>query len=158
MGLDLREFRDALGSFATGVCVVTANPAGFSPFGMTVNSFASVSLDPSLVIWSLQNSSDCFEPFDKADRFTINVLSESQRDLSNYYARRDQHQLLADHFRIGKTGTPVLRGAVSSLECRVWQRYPGGDHTILVGEVLEMDYNRNEEPLVFHAGKYGSIR
>ncbi|WP_051083833.1 flavin reductase family protein [Dasania marina] len=158
MSLDLREFRDALGSFATGVCVVTAHPEGFEPFGMTVNSFAALSLEPSLVLWSLQNSSDCYAAFEKADHYTINVLSDSQRDLSNYYAKRDQHTLLDEHYRIGKTGSPILRGAVSSLECKIWARYPGGDHIILVGEVLEMDYRRNEEPLVFHAGKYGTIR
>ncbi|MGK0443004.1 MAG: flavin reductase (DIM6/NTAB) family NADH-FMN oxidoreductase RutF [Pseudohongiellaceae bacterium] len=158
MSLDLREFRDALGSFATGVCVVTANPEGFEPLGMTVNSFAAVSLEPSLVLWSLQNTSDCYEAFEKSDHYTVNVLTESQRDLSNYYARGDQHILLPEHYRIGKSGCPVLRGAVSSLECKIWARYPGGDHIILVGEVLEMEYNRNEEPLVFHAGKYGSIR
>lgn len=158
MSLNPREFRDAVGSFATGVCVITANPQGVEPFGMTVNSFASVSLDPALVLWSIQNDSDCFEAFEQAERFTVNVLAEDQRDISNQYAKKNQHDLSKAHYRLGKTATPVLRGAVSSLECEVWARYPGGDHTIIVGKVLEMSYNRNEEPLVFHAGQYGAIR
>jgi flavin reductase (DIM6/NTAB) family NADH-FMN oxidoreductase RutF len=158
MSFEPREFRDALGSFATGVCVITANPEGQAPFGMTVNSFASVSLDPPLVLWSLQNNSECYQAFEKADKFAVNILAQDQQDKSNAYAKKGDHALAADDFRLGKTGTPILRGAVTSFECRVWARYPGGDHVILVGEVLEMESNANKAPLLFHAGKYGAIR
>lgn len=158
MNFDPRDFRNALGQFATGVCVITANPDGFEPFGMTVNSFASVSLTPPLVLWSLQNDSECFPAFAAADRFAVNVLTSEQKALSSQYARKGEHSLPADQYRIGKSGCPVLRQALVSFECRVWARYPGGDHVILVGEVLQMNTNSNGKPLLFHAGKYGEIR
>jgi flavin reductase (DIM6/NTAB) family NADH-FMN oxidoreductase RutF len=88
MSFDSREFRDALGSFATGVCVITANPEGHAPFGMTVNSFSSVSLDPALLLWNLQNNSECLPAFEKTDRFAVNILTTEQQDLSNYYAKK----------------------------------------------------------------------
>ncbi|MGK0500679.1 MAG: flavin reductase (DIM6/NTAB) family NADH-FMN oxidoreductase RutF, partial [Oceanicoccus sp.] len=139
MSLDSREFRNALGSFATGVCVITANPEGYQPFGMTVNSFASVSLDPALVLWSLQNNSECLSAFEKADKFAINILAADQQDLSNLYAKKSDHVLSPEHYRIGKSGSPILRGVVTSFECDIWARYPGGDHIILVGEVNHIE-------------------
>ena len=158
MSLDSREFRNALGTFATGVCVITANPEGYDPFGMTVNSFASVSLDPALVLWSLQNNSECLPAFEKADKFAINILSADQQDLSNLYAKKGDHVLAPEHFRIGKSGSPVLRGVVTTFECNVWARYPGGDHVILVGEVTDMETNGNKQPLLFNAGQYRELR
>lgn len=158
MSLDPREFRNALGQFPTGVCVITAHPEGYQPFGMTVNSFASVSLDPPLVLWSLQNNSECFEAFAKADKFAVNILASDQQELSNLYAKKGDHNLQPGHFRIGKTGNPVLRGALTTFETRIWARYPGGDHIILVGEVLEMEQRPTGAPLLFHAGRYGEVR
>ncbi|QQD16644.1 flavin reductase family protein [Spongiibacter nanhainus] len=158
MNFDPRAFRDAMGQFTTGVCVITANPPGVAPFGMTVNSFASVSLDPALLLWSLRNDSECYEAFAAAKRFGVNVLCEDQQHLSNQYSKKDDHQLNPEHFRIGKTGVPVLRGALTSFECDIWQRYDGGDHIILVGEVLEMDCRPNGRPLVFQGGRYKALR
>lgn len=158
MSLDSREFRNALGTFTTGVCVVTANPEGAVPFGMTVNSFASVSLDPALILWSIQNDSECLEGFDKANRFAVNILAIDQMDLSNQYAAKGDHALDPAHFRLGRSGLPLLRGVVTSFECKLWARYPGGDHTILVGEVTAMENNPNKLPLLFSAGKYCQIR
>lgn len=158
MSFDGREFRNALGTFTTGVCVVTANPEGVAPFGMTVNSFASVSLDPALILWSIQNDSECLEGFDKASRFAVNILAVDQMALSNQYAAKGDHALDPAHFRLGRSGLPLLRGVVTSFECNVWARYPGGDHTILVGEVTAMENNPNKLPLLFSAGKYCQIR
>ena len=88
---DTKQFRDALGEFATGVCIATAAPAGSEPIGMTINSFSSVSLDPPLVLWSIHNSSDCFQKFDVSETFSISVLSQAQQDLSNHYAKPGDH-------------------------------------------------------------------
>lgn len=158
MSLDSREFRNALGTFTTGVCVITANPEGMNPFGMTVNSFASVSLDPALVLWSIQNDSECLAGFDQANHFAVNVLAQDQMELSNLYAKKGDHELDKAHYRLGRTGLPVLRGAVTSFECSLWERYPGGDHTILVGKVVAMESNPNKLPLLFSAGKYCQLR
>lgn len=157
MSFDPRDFRNALGQFATGVCVITANPEGHAPFGMTVNSFASVSLDPALVLWSIRNDSECLPAFQAAKGFTVNVLSSEQLELSNLYSRKDQHGLREQDYRIGKSGMPVIRNALTSFECENWQCYDGGDHQILVGKVIEMDIKPSGKPLLFHAGKYAEI-
>ncbi|GAB3381355.1 flavin reductase family protein [Spongiibacter taiwanensis] len=157
MNLDQRQLRNALGQFATGVCVVTANAAELGPFGMTVNSFSSVSLDPPLVLWSLRNDSECFEAFRQTRFYAINVLRNDQQQLSNQYASPVNHRLSPEHFSIGKTGSPVLRGVLCTFECEIWQRYDGGDHTILVGKVLESQSNPTGKPLVFHGGLYREL-
>ena len=158
MSLDSREFRNALGSFTTGVCIITASPEGHAPFGMTVNSFASVSLDPALLLWSLQNDSECFALFEQTEKFAVNILADDQQDLSNQYAKKGDHILAAEHFHLGKSGTPLIRGVVTSFECDIWARYPGGDHVILVGEATEMSSNANKQPLLFNAGQYRQLR
>lgn len=158
MSLDSREFRDALGTFATGICVITAIPEGGAPFGMTVNSFSSVSLDPALVLWNLQNNSECFPAFEKADKFAVNILADDQEALSNQYAKKGDHALSAEHFRMGTGGTALIRGAVTSFECESWANYPGGDHAILVGKVIAMETNPNKQPLLFASGKYRTLR
>ena len=158
MSLDSREYRNALGNFTTGICVITANPEGFEPFGMTVNSFASVSLEPALLLWGLQNDSDCRVAFDKAEKFAVNILAVDQEHLSSQYAKKGNHALELADYRIGRSGTPVLRGVVASFECDIWARYPGGDHVILVGEAKEVEINNNIQPLLFNKGQYRQLR
>ena len=157
INFDIKEFRNALGAFPTGVCVVTTLKNDQSPFGMTVNSFSSVSLDPALVLWSIQKDSECFSVFDKVDGFCINVLSEDQQTISNQYATRGEHELIEGQFEIGKSGLPIIKGAAAVFECSTWQRYPGGDHIILIGETSHFTHNANMKPLVFHSGKYGQV-
>ncbi len=154
--IDTREFRDALGKFATGVCVVTVTAPDGTPIGMTVNSFASVSLEPPLVLWSIQNNSECREAFSNSDSFVINVLAEDQQALSNQYATRNEHDLKEGQFTVSERGNALLNDALVSFECKVWARYPGGDHEILVGEVVAQQVNAND-PLLFFGGKYGAL-
>ncbi|MEE8057951.1 MAG: flavin reductase family protein [Pseudomonadales bacterium] len=157
MSLDSREFRNALGSFATGVCVITANTEGHEAIGMTVNSFTSVSLDPALVLWCLQNDSECGPLFEKVDKFAVNILAADQQDLSTFYARQGDHLLASEHFRISNSGIPVMRGVVTTFECDMWARYPGGDHIILIGEAFAMETNTNKQPLLFSSGQYREL-
>jgi flavin reductase (DIM6/NTAB) family NADH-FMN oxidoreductase RutF len=157
MSFDSREFRNALGTFATGVCVVTASPEGWHPFGLTVNSFASVSLDPPLVLWSLQNDSEMYPAFEEAHRFAINILRSDQQSLSQQYSRKGDHLLSPEHFEIGASGAPVMPDTLVSFECQLESRYPGGDHVILVGRVLEYVRRNNGEPLVFCSGAYREL-
>ena len=157
MSFDPRQFRDALGQFPTGVCVVTANPDGFAPFGMTVNSFASVSLEPPLVLWSLQKDSELWSAWKATTRFTVNVLNASQQDLSNRYARKNAHDLFEDHYFMSEAGTPILVDAVASFECELDARHDGGDHNIIIGRVVSMEIGCINEPLVFHAGHYRAL-
>ena len=157
MTIDQRAFRDALGKFPTGVTIVTAAPEGHSPFGVTANSFASVSLDPPLVLWSLQKSSDTFAAFEKASHFAINVLSAGQEALSNQYARKNQHDLADDHYTNGHHGSPRVNGALVTFECEKDAWHDGGDHIIMVGKVLAMSDVSGEAPLVFHSGAYNTL-
>ena len=158
MSFDSREFRNALGCFATGVCVVGANPEGYEPFGLTVNSFASVSLEPPLVLWSLQNDSEMFGAFERTRHYSVNFLSSEQRELSNQYAKKGDHVFDADHYVIGATGCPIMPAALVSLECEVEATHPGGDHLIFLGRVLELRNDSVGEPLLFYSGGYRELR
>lgn len=158
MSFTSREFRDALGTFATGVCVITANPEGFEPFGMTVNSFASLSLDPPLLLWSLQKDSECMPAFEAATHFCVNVLELDQQAVSNRYAKKGDHSLEAGTFRVGKSGCAVLKEAMTSFECSIDARHDGGDHIILVGHCLEMNCLPERKPLIFFKGAYRELK
>ncbi len=157
MSLDPREFRNALGRFATGVCVITAKDATGQPFGMTINSFASVSLDPALILWSLQKDSDCFAAFQTTKNFAVNILAADQQALSNQYAKKNEHDLTPGSFRETETGCVVLNDVFTSFECEIDAVHEGGDHLILVARVLEMNNAELREPLLFFAGKYREL-
>ncbi len=158
MSIDSRALRNALGQFATGVTVITAQPAGGAPFGMTVNSFSALSLDPPLVLWSLQKNSDCAGNFARCTHYTVNVLQHDQVAVSNAYAKKGEHDLRPGDFRIGRSGAPVLKGCMANFECRIEARHDGGDHLILVGRVLEMQVLPERKPLVFFAGRYRELK
>ena len=158
MNLDARELRNALGRFATGVCVISTINRQGQAVGMTANSFSSVSLDPPLVLWSLQNGSDVFEAFASPESFAINILALEQEDVSGLYARKGDHLMPAEHFSLGRNGAPLLKGALVNFECDLHATHEGGDHLIIVGRVLDVVQRPGGKPLLFHAGQYGEIR
>ena len=159
MSLDPREFRNALGRFATGVCVITGQVDGKVPFGMTVNSFSSVSLDPALVLWSLQKNSECAANFETMTRYGINILSADQQALSDQYAKKGEHDLTEGTYRQGRSGAIVLSDAMVSFECEIDAIHDGGDHLILVAKVHEMQsHPAQRKPLLFFCGKYGELK
>ena len=149
-----RELRNALGRFVTGVTVVTTmTPRG--PLGITANSFASVSLQPPLVLWSPARKSRRFPAFEAASFFAIHVLSEGQRGLAERFALPgDGFAEIA--FEAGYGGTPLLDGCVARFECRHAAGHPGGDHLIVVGEVLRVE-QADLPPLIYHGGAYGGL-
>jgi flavin reductase (DIM6/NTAB) family NADH-FMN oxidoreductase RutF len=154
MTIDPRELRNTLGRFATGVCVITTVTDDGRPLGLTANSFSSVSLDPPLVLWSLQNNSDVYAEYAGAGRFAINVLADRQEDLSNYYARKGEHLMDPAHFAVGAHGSPLLHDALASFECALDATHAGGDHLIIVGRVLSHACQDEGRPLLFFAGGY----
>lgn len=159
MSLDSREFRNALGRFATGVCVITTQVEGEKPFGMTVNSFASVSLEPPLILWSLQKNSDCFSAFEKVKKFAVNILSADQQAVSNQYAKKNEHDLIEGTYRDTEAGCVVLNDAPTSFECEIDAIHEGGDHLIIVGRVVAMTSQEEApDPLLFYAGKYRELQ
>ncbi|GAB3307933.1 flavin reductase family protein [Haliea atlantica] len=156
MQLDGRELRNALGRFATGVCLITTVNEEGEALALTANSFSSVSLEPPLVLWSLQNNSDVYHIYSGAKRYAINVLSDGQQELSNRYARKGDHGLEAGHYRMGDSGAPIIEGALLSLECSLEAAHPGGDHIILVGRV-EGVHLAEGDPLLFYGGAYRAL-
>jgi flavin reductase (DIM6/NTAB) family NADH-FMN oxidoreductase RutF len=157
MSFDGRELRNALGRFATGVCLITTVGDDNKALAMTANSFSSVSLDPPLILWCLQNNSDVFEAFASPRHFAINILAAEQQDLSNQYAKKDHHELDAAHYRDGKYGTPIIRNALVNFECELEATHEGGDHLIIVGRVRDMYQRPSGSPLLFFAGGYRDI-
>jgi flavin reductase (DIM6/NTAB) family NADH-FMN oxidoreductase RutF len=158
MSFDHLQFRRALGRFPTGVCVITAEAPGHRPFGLTVNSFASLSLAPPLVLWSLQKSSDTMDAFRIATHYCVNVLSHEQQPLSTRFARKAEHALHEGEYHRGSTGLPVLQGALASFECAIDARHDGGDHIILVGRVLALEASAGGRALVFYDGGYRELK
>jgi flavin reductase len=159
--VDVSAFRKAMGSFPTGVTVVTVACGDGSVHGVTVNSFSSVSLDPMLVLVCLNETSRAVSLIERAGAFGVNVLSEGQQDISRWFA--DQHRpagvMMFDGvpFEPGATGCPVLADAATSFDCALRQSYRAGDHLILLGEVVALVHRPQLEPLIFHAGTYKSL-
>jgi len=157
MNLEARELRDALGRFATGVCLITVVTETGQALALTANSFSSVSLDPPLVLWSLQNSSDVYEIYASAEEFAINVLALEQQDLSNLYARKGEHLLDPAHYSLGGNGAPIVRDALVTFECGQHATHEGGDHLIIVGEVRAIQGRKEGVPLLFFGGAYREL-
>ena len=148
-----RALRDAFGSFVTGVTVVTTRDVDGNMAGCTANSFSSVSINPPLVLWSLSQTSNSYPVFANSTRFTINVLAEGQRHLSQLFASQGSDRFGNSAWTPGLGGVPVLDGALCYLECVKYASYPGGDHTIFVGQV-ENFQRKHHRPLVFGGGRY----
>ena len=159
--VDVRAFRDAMGSFPTGVTVVTVASDDGSMYGMTVNSFSSVSLDPMLVLVCLNETSRGVGLIERSGAFVVNVLSAGQQDLARWFANRHRPagtaMFDAVPFESGVTGGPVLVDATASFDCRLRQSHRAGDHLIVLGEVVALVHRPQLEPLVFHAGMYKSL-
>jgi flavin reductase (DIM6/NTAB) family NADH-FMN oxidoreductase RutF len=152
--IDPRDFRNALGTYATGVTVITAMASDGKPYGLTCNSFASVSLNPPLVLWSLVIFSQAMNIFQNASHFTVNVLGASQQALANKFATSSEDKFAGVEWTPGLGNAPVLANSVANFQCRAADRYYGGDHVIFLGAVEAYAYNR-DEPLLFARGGYG---
>lgn len=153
VGFDPRDFRNALGTFVTGVTVVTTLAEDGRPVGLTCNSFSSVSLTPPLILWSLSLYSPNLQAFLKAATFAVNVLAADQIELSRKFATPRSDKFAGVIWHAGALGAPLLPGAAATLECRNEARHYTGDHVILIGEVVRYAY-RDVEPLVFARGRY----
>jgi flavin reductase (DIM6/NTAB) family NADH-FMN oxidoreductase RutF len=160
MGVTQAEFRKALGSFATGVTVITVDCDG-EVHGMTANAFTSVSLDPLLVLVCVDHRARTHTHLNARKRFGVNILAENQRAISQYYADPSpthEHAEREAGARFDRTqhGTPVLHGALAYLECRLHTAQDAGDHTIFIAEVEDVVV-RQGDPLVYFRGEYRKI-
>jgi 3-hydroxy-9,10-secoandrosta-1,3,5(10)-triene-9,17-dione monooxygenase reductase component len=152
--IDQRRFRDALGCYPTGVAIITAPDGRGGHVGITANSFASLSLDPPLVLWSLDKKAYSREAFHTAGYFGINVLSAEQVELSRHFSRRHLDKFASIEVEMGEGGVALIDNCVARFECRTHQTYEGGDHIIFIGEVMAFDYDTTRSPLAFTGGSY----
>lgn len=153
-GSDARTLRDALGCFATGVTVVTTYEASGEPVGLTANSFTSVSLDPPLLLVCIAKTSTSLKALEVSEYFAVNVLHIGQQPASSLFALPGKDRFQQTPWKRGKHDAPVLSNALANFECRRHQMHDGGDHIILVGEVLRATFDPRRDPLLYFRGKY----
>lgn len=154
-------FRRVMGSFPTGITVLTVQREPGQVHGMTANSFTSVSLEPLLILVCIDQNARLLSYLKAQQRFGVNILKDTQQTLSEHFAKPQydiaEEEQLGIRFRWTSSGIPFLESALAHLACNVVAQYPSGDHTIFVGEVESLELNEGE-PLLYHRGKYGSLR
>ena len=150
-----QKLRQCLGKFATGVTVVSCRDQSGAPCGITVNSFCSVSLDPPLILWNIAKVSRSIQAFLNAEYFAINVLGSEQENLSARFAQSEPNLFSGVDYEYSQQQVPIIDGALAWFECRTHDIHPGGDHHIIVGEVIEYQAT-DGNPLLFYAGNYSS--
>jgi flavin reductase (DIM6/NTAB) family NADH-FMN oxidoreductase RutF len=153
MVIDSQELRRILGHFVTGVTVITTKDTSGAPFGLTANAFTSLSLNPPLVLICVDKGAQCYSCFVESNIFAINFLHEDQQEISRRFATKGADKFAGLNWHTGTHGVAILDGAIGHLECRIVQSYEGGDHAIIVGEVLH-GVASHDRPLLFFKGKY----
>lgn len=162
VSIDPIEFRNCCGRFATGVTVVTATLADGSPVGVTVNSFSSVSLAPPLVLFCLDNKALSFDAFSLTSHFAFNILSEAQQKVSNNFASQGIDKFEDADYHFNEKNVPILNNCLATIECRMHAVHDGGDHQIIVGQVLsisapELSSGSDGRPLLYFSGGYQKL-
>ena len=151
------DYRSALGTFATGVTVITTMTGSGAPVGFTANSFCSVSLEPPLLLFCLDRGSYSFNHFEKTGHFAVNVLTELQEDVSAHFARPSEDKWRHVGYEICSVGCPVFADALAVFECKTNAVHEGGDHIIVVGEVVRFSHQADGDPLLYYRGRYARI-
>lgn len=154
---DLKDIRRIYSQFPTGVTVITTVTETGEPVGMTASSFNTVSIEPPLILWSIDKGAYSLSTFENCKYFAVNILSDEQVDISNRFASRGEDKFSGVEYEKGQGDCPLLPGALAQLECSNWAVYEGGDHLILVGEVKNFRHNENQSPLVFSQGSYAQV-
>lgn len=155
---DPAEFRSALGRFATGVTIITTVDGQGRRYGVTANSYNSVSLDPPLVLWSLAKTSRSLDAFMACEAFAIHILSAAQEELAMRFASRgDADKFAGLHVREGHGGVPLFDECAAHLECLTENRFEAGDHIIFLGRVVNFE-RCDSDPLIFHDGRFTRVQ
>jgi flavin reductase (DIM6/NTAB) family NADH-FMN oxidoreductase RutF len=154
--VDSSTFRVVLGQFITGVTVITAKGIDGTSVGATVSSFNTLSLDPPLILWSISLLAPSLKLFRASDSFAVNILAQDQSAIAKQFARPAANKFLGVETIEGLSSVPLIVGATAHLECVVEQRYPGGDHELIIGRVLLATKGRLP-PLVYGHGKFGTF-
>lgn len=154
--VDPLTFRSALSRFASGVTVLTTRTDDGHDLGMTATAFSSVSLDPPLILVCVDRDASMASPLQHASHLAVHVLSSAQEDLSRRFAGKDQERFAGLDVTRGIGDVPMLEGTLMRLQCRIAERHPGGDHVIIVAEVLEADV-ADGDPLLYFRGRYARL-
>ena len=157
MTFDSLKFRKVLGHFATGVTVVTGLTPESEPVGVTVNAFASVSLEPPLILICLADTTGCLSAFREGERFAVNILSEGQQRLSEEFAGPQEHKFRDLAYETWDSGCPILPGCLANLECTRMSVHRGGDHIIVIGRVDRIEHTDGGRPLLYYRSAYGRV-
>jgi len=153
-GVDPAQFRQLLGRFATGVTVLTTRDARGRPIGMTASSVASVSLDPPLLLVCLAKPAASAAALIEATQFAVNVLQTGQQPASIRFATRDEDRFGTTPWSCGEAGAPILKDSLGVFECERHAVHDGGDHHILVGQVVKASFDTTLDPLLYFRGRY----
>ena len=156
MSIDDARFRLAMSHFASGVTVVTTAHDG-RLYGMTVASFASLSLHPPLVLVCIERSVKTHDAISAAGKYGVSILSSAQADISSKFASRSDDKFAGVELIEGELDVPLIAGALTAIECRLYDRLPGGDHTIFIGEVMKI-HTTEGDPLLYFRSGYREIR
>ena len=156
MAIEAQELRRVMGHFATGVTVITTKDKDGAPQGLTANAFMSLSLNPPLVMISVDKGATCYACFEPGNGFNVNFLSEDQEDVSRRFATKGIDKFADLKWRAAGNGAALIDGAIGQVECKITACHDGGDHTIVVGEILGVAAE-GERPLLFFRGKYQKL-
>lgn len=156
MAIETSLFKKALGRFVTGVTVVSTNHKD-TYYGVTINSFSSVSLEPPLILYCLDKKASVHDVFVNSENFTVNILSETQKGVAEHFARRDKSDWTSTPHLIGKNTVPLVKDSAATIECKKHHVYEGGDHHIIIGLVTNLIISE-VSPLVYFQGGYNNIQ
>ena len=148
--------REVMSHYLTGVTIVTVTQPDGLPYGLTVNSFNSVSLSPPLILWSLDNNNLKLSLFENADGFAVNIMAGNQLNLCKQFASQENNRFSNVDWAFGDYGQPLIKNALANIECTKWKTYAGGDHTIFVGEVTNAYHSTQRPAAAFYQGKLGN--
>jgi len=155
--IDPQRFRQVLGSYPTGVCIITALDAEGEPAALVVGTFTSVSLDPPLVGFLPDKSSSSWPKIEQAGHFCVNVLASDQQQLCRQMSAKGPDKFAGIDYTLSANRLPLIADAVAHIECRIHSVSEAGDHWFVLGDVLSMDAARDEDPMLFHRGRYGGF-
>ncbi len=152
----MKQLRQALSRFATGVTVVTCSDAAGNPYGITANSFSSVSLEPPLVLWNIAKISNSLQAYLDAKEFAIHVLTSNQRPIAEHFAQTDHSRYEGIDYSFSDAGVPIFPDVLARFDCRTANIFEGGDHHIIIGEVLNFVFD-DGDPLLFYGSDYRRV-
>ncbi|KKB34249.1 flavin reductase family protein [Bacillus thermotolerans] len=150
-------FKEVMGNYPTGVTVVTGVTEDGTPVGLTVNSFASVSLDPLMVLWSIDHGVSTIKAFTEGGKFAVHVLAGDQKDLCMTFATKGVDRFSQCKWEMSENGLPIIEGAFGVFECETFKAVEAGDHTVLIGNVKDIQIDKSKDPMLYHRRAFGPI-